>query len=79
MSGNNSNSSFGLALLWPFAGLISALKNWRKPWAKNVFGLICAFMGAIHIYQPADTMLCSSKDGGHYVLNLQQYHESGLT
>lgn len=65
-----------LSCLWPFAGLFSALKNWRKPWAMNVFWVVCAFMGAIQIYHPAGTILGDGRDAGRYVLELQEMHRS---
>lgn len=34
-----------LFLVWPFLATISAFKNYKKPWAKNVFWAFCAFFG----------------------------------
>lgn len=65
-----------LVFLWPFAGLITSLKNWRQPWAMNVFWVVCAFMGAIQIYHPAGTILGDGSDAGRYVLELQEMHRS---
>lgn len=65
-----------LSCLWPFAGLFSSLKNWRQPWAMNVFWVVCAFMGAIQIYHPAGTILGDGSDAGRYVLELQEMHRS---
>ncbi|MCS3050336.1 EpsG family protein [Parabacteroides johnsonii] len=67
-----------LALLWPIAGLVSSLKHWREPWAKDVFWLVCIFLGAIQIYHPAGTILGDGSDAGRYVLELEWMHQSGL-
>jgi hypothetical protein len=34
-----------LFLIWPFLAAISAVWNFRKPWAKNIFWAFCAFYG----------------------------------
>ena len=47
-----SNSSFYaylLFLVWPFLSLISALKNYRMPWAKNIFWVFCMFYGYVFV------------------------------
>lgn len=72
----NSNNKITLAFLWPFAGLVSALRNWRQPWAMNVFWVACAYMGAIQIYHPKGTILGEGSDAGRYVLELQEMHRS---
>lgn len=69
---NNDNRI--LALLWPFGALVSALKNWRQPWAMNVFWVVCIYLGAIQIYHPEGTILGSGADGGRYVLQLIEMH-----
>lgn len=70
------NNEIGLVILWPFAGLISSLKNWRKPWAKNAFWLVCMFMGAIQIFNPDGAVLGDGGDGGRYVLGLIDMHNN---
>lgn len=71
---NNSNSNIISAILWPFGALYSALKNWRQPWAMNVFWVVCIYLGAIQIYHPEGTILGSGADGGRYVLQLIEMH-----
>lgn len=34
-----------LFLVWPFLSAVSAFRNYRQPWAKNVFWAFCAFYG----------------------------------
>lgn len=34
-----------LFMVWPFLAMISAVWNFRKPWAKNIFWAFCAFYG----------------------------------
>jgi len=44
---NNKESFYalGLFLVWPFLAAASALKNYKKSWAKNTFWAFCAFYG----------------------------------
>ena len=72
---NNINRNI-LTIVWPFFGLVNALRNWRQPWAMNVFWVVCAFMGAIQIYHPTVTILGDGSDAGRYVLELQVMHRS---
>ena len=50
------------SILWPFAGLFAALRNWRQPWAMNVFWVVCAYMGAIQIYHPKEQFVTLQAD-----------------
>ena len=70
-----SNDKILLAILWPFGALVSALRNWRQPWAMNVFWVVCIYLGAIQIYHPEGTILGTGADGGRYVLQLIEMHE----
>lgn len=72
----NSNNKILFAILWPFGALISALKNWRQPWAMNVFWVVCTFLGAVFIFHPVDTLLGDGKDAGRYVLEVQVMHNN---
>ena len=72
----NSNNKILLAILWPFGALVSALRNWREPWAMNVFWVVCAFLGAIHIFHPVGTVLGDGADAGRYMLDLQYMYQS---
>ena len=71
-----SSGVFIVTLLFPIVGLIMSLANWRKLWAKNIFWLACAFMGAIQIFQPEGKVLGSGADGGRYVLDLIYMHQN---
>ena len=71
---SKKNSDIILAIIWPFLGLIQSLKNWRKPWAMNVFWVVCIYLGAIQIYHPEGTILGGGADGGSYVLQLIEMH-----
>ena len=68
------NKNILVAILWPFGALVSALKNWRQPWAMNVFWVVCIYLGAIQIYHPEGTILGDGADGGRYVLQLIEMH-----
>lgn len=69
-----TNDKVLLAILWPFSALISALRNWRQPWAMNVFWVVCIYLGAIQIYHPEGTVLGDGIDGGRYVMQLMDMH-----
>ncbi len=77
--GKNNTTSFLLTLFSPFAGLVYCLSRWREPWAKNVFWLVCVYLGAIQVYWPEGTVLGIGADGGRYVLELMDMHGSGIT
>ena len=63
-----------LALLWPFGALLACLKNWRTPWAMNVFWIFCAFAGFIHIYTPEGGEFGEGSDIERYVIRLENLH-----
>lgn len=75
----NSNNKILLAILWPFGALVSALRNWRQPWAMNVFWIVCIYLGAIQIYCPAGTSLGDGADGGRYAMQLIEMHNGNLS
>lgn len=75
-SNRETSGYFIITLLFPFAGLIISLANWRKVWAKNVFWLACIYMGAIQIFQPEGTILGTGADGGRYALELVYMHNN---
>jgi len=70
---------FILAFLFPFGGLIDCLYNWRQSWAKNVFWIVCIYMGAIHVYCPEGEVLGTGADAGRYVLRLMEMHSADYT
>ena len=72
----NSNNKVLLAILWPFAGLITSLKHWRQPWAMNMFWVVCMYLGAIQIYHPEGTVLGDGADSGRYVLQLMDMYNN---
>lgn len=72
----NSNNKVLLAILWPFGALLSALRNWRQPWAMNVFWVVCIFLGAIQIFHPTGQVLGDGSDAGRYVLELKWMYNS---
>lgn len=76
---NNESKALLITLLFPFAGLIMSLANWRKSWAKNIFWLACIYMGAVQIFQPEGTMLGSGRDAGRYVMDLIDMHDNVQT
>lgn len=80
MQNNNKSNALILTFVFPFAGLIYSLANWRQPWAKNSFWLACVYMGAVLIFCPEGTVLGIGADGGRYVLRLMaMYNNRSLT
>lgn len=80
MQNNNKSNALILSFVFPFAGLIYSLANWRQPWAKNSFWLACVYMGAVLIFCPEGTVLGIGADGGRYVLRLMaMYNNRSLT
>lgn len=76
---NNSNTAFVLTIIFPFAGLVYTLNHWRESWAKNAFWLACVYLGAVLIFVPEGTILGMGADGGRYVINLMEMHNSSIT
>jgi len=66
---NNSFYAYLLFLVWPFLSLISALKNYRMPWAKNIFWVFCTFYGFTFIID-----LDSSRDIVRTASEFQRLH-----
>lgn len=71
-----SSNYFFITFLVPIVGLLISLFNWRKPWAKNIFWMVCVFMGGIQIFQPEGTILGVGGDSGRYVLELINMHNN---
>ena len=64
-----------LFLLWPFAALIAALKNFRQPQARNIFWLFCVFFGFVFIYE--DPALGKfGADSARYAAELIELHNA---
>ena len=77
MQQNNAKSTaLFLTFLYPFAGLIYSLVNWRQSWAKNAFWLACVYLGTVFIFCPEGTVLGLGADGGRYALDLMLFHEN---
>lgn len=73
---NTKSTALFLTLIYPFAGLIYSLANWRQSWAKDVFWLACIYLGAVFIFCPEGTVLGVGADGGRYVLLLKNMFAS---
>lgn len=76
---NKQAGALILTFIWPFAGLVYTLSNWRQWWAKNAFWLACIYIGAVFIYWPEGTILGVGADGGRYVVRLMQMYNSDIT
>ena len=75
----DAGKHFILAFLFPLGGLIDCLYNWRQSWAKNVFWIVCIYLGAIHVYCPEGEILGTGSDAGRYVLRLMEMHSADYT
>lgn len=76
---NNHSIALFLTIIFPVGGLTYTLSHWRESWAKNVFWLICIFLGAVQIYCPAGEILGAGSDGGRYVLRLMDMYGSNIS
>lgn len=63
-----------LFLIWPFLALISALKNFRMPWAKNIFWVFCMFYGYLFIVD-----FDAGRDIVRVVSEFQRLHETEIS
>ena len=68
--------SYALAVLFPFAGLVYSLYNWRKPWSKNVFWIVCIYLGLIMILITGGSLENTGRDTARYVMWFQQISQS---
>ena len=77
---NNKSSAIALTFLFPFAGLVYSLANWREKWAKNVFWLACVYLGAVFIFLPEGMGMGEGTDSARYAMDLLNMHgdSSGL-
>lgn len=65
-----------ITFLWPVFGLFLSIRYYRRPFAKNVFWLFCAFTGGIFIYSPAGG---TNSDSIRYAMSLEQMHAQATT
>jgi len=63
-------------IVWPFGVMIDALRQWRKPWSKNVFWIFCIFFGYSFIIADNDI---GSADSARYAQILDEYANSEMT
>lgn len=70
----NSFYAYLLFLVWPFLALISALKNYRMPWAKNIFWVFCIFYGFLFVVD-----YNSGRDIVGYVAEFQRLHGAEIS
>lgn len=77
---DNKSSAIILTFLFPFAGLVYSLANWREKWAKNAFWLACIYMGAVFIFFPEGAAeLGRGADGKYYASRLMDMYNSSIT
>lgn len=70
---NRGITTYIMTLLIPIAGLIYCIRNFRSPYAKNVFFVFCIFCGLIFIYNPNGG---SNADSSKYVEAFRQMHSA---
>lgn len=68
--------SYIMTVLFPFAGLVYSLYNWKKPWSKNVFWIVCIYLGLIMILITGDSLENTGRDTARYVMWFQQISQS---
>ncbi len=77
-NGNSEKSSFyaaGLFLIWPFLAFIAALRNRKKPWAKNICWAFVAFFGFTFAIGAEN----ESADIVRYIAGYQSLHNVQMT
>ena len=61
-------------LVWPFLALLDALRNYRRPWAKNVVWLFSGFFGLVFVIAEGTTA-----DSAKYAAYLEEMRGSDLS
>ncbi|MFN3952776.1 MAG: EpsG family protein [Thermaurantimonas sp.] len=64
-----------LFLVWPLGVLIQAIKNFRQPWAKNLFWLFCIYFGLSFV---VGDQTSRSNDAQRYTEQLQYFHSGSI-
>lgn len=64
-----------LFLVWPLLAVASAFRNYKEPWAKNIFWAFCAFYGFVFAIGAES----QSSDIVRYVTEFQVLHGKQLT
>lgn len=59
-------------LVWPFLSVISALKNFRQPYAKNIIWLFITFYGATMVF------VSDALDGARIISSFNEASQSGF-
>ncbi|PWN07809.1 EpsG family protein [Rhodohalobacter mucosus] len=75
---SKDNTGYYAALLylaWPLLAMVSAFKNFREPWAKNVFWAFCAFYG----FTFAISAESAGSDIVRYISRLEMMHARGFS
>lgn len=67
-----------ITLLFPFVGLLLSLYYWRQSWAKNIFWIFCAYLGAVMIFQAEGTILGVGADASKCARELQYLYTQKL-
>lgn len=75
MKKNNNLNALNLTFLFPLAGLINSLANWRQSWAKNAFWLACIYLGAVFIFLPDGVAVGEGTDSARYQLDLIHFYD----
>mgnify|MGYP001167309935 FL=1 len=64
-------------LIWPFGALLSAIKNFRKPYSKTILWLFCVYFGFVFIY--ANPYGKGGADSARYSRQLMELHNSPIS
>ncbi|MBB3185992.1 EpsG family protein [Microbacter margulisiae] len=64
-----------LSLLWPFGGLLISIREFRYPYAKNLFWWFCIFFGLTFIVATGP----NSADSARYAESLVKLHQANIT
>ena len=67
-----SQNQVFLFIIWPFGQMISALRNFRKPWSMTLLWLFCVYFGLVFVY--GDPFFEGGSDSSRYARVLIDLH-----
>lgn len=73
---NKSIQAYILTAIYPIAGLLISLCNYKQKYAKNVFWILCSFIGLVFIYDPEGG---TGSDCERYASWLIEMHNKGVS
>ncbi len=77
MTDKRNEALYYLSLLfWPFLSMLASLRNWERPWSKNIFWIFCIFFGFTFIIAQEGF---STADSMRHAELLTEYANAGMS